>query len=610
MTSLELLSPAKNLECGIAAIDHGADAVYIGATRFGARAAAGNSVEDIRTLCDYAHQFDAKVYVTINTLLYDDELEAAAQLCLDVTAAGADAILVQDLRLISKVQKVQEVQKVQGENNSSLFTLHSSLENVRFHASTQTDNRTIEKVKELAQMGFRRVVLARELSIKEIAAIHEAVPEVELEVFVHGALCVSYSGRCYASEYCFGRSANRGECAQFCRLPFTLQDADGNIIEQNRHLLSLKDMAQLDNLERLVKAGAVSFKIEGRLKDADYVKNITAAYSEKLNSIIKANPGLYRRASMGRSTYTFKPDIHKSFNRGFTTYFADGRVPHQASMLTPKSIGEYVGKVKDIRGNRIIVSSVLPFSNGDGLCFFNSQGNLIGFRVNIAEGNRIIPFKMPAGIKQGMVLYRNFDQAFQKVLAKPSGERKVLLDMTLTIKADELQLSITDEHGHQGLATLPYSYQETHSEQEDNMRRQLTKLGGTPFSVGNLQINYEVEKPFVPSSQLTALRRDAIEGVQGVQKVQGVSSFKFQVSGKDYSLTSNLSPLTSNPSPLGESEGAPLMHCRYCLRHEMGYCTKLGKKAPWREPLSLHLADGKSFTLKFDCRQCEMYVMR
>ena len=364
MTSLELLSPAKNLECGIAAIDHGADAVYIGATRFGARAAADNSVEDIRALCEYAHKFDAKVYVTVNTLLHDDELKEAAQLCIDVTAAGADAILIQDLRLLNKVQ---EVQRKKSPNITPSQTGEGRGGAPLFHASTQTDNRTIEKVQELAQMGFRRVVLARELSIKEIAAIHAAVPDVELEVFVHGALCVSYSGRCYASEYCFGRSANRGECAQFCRLPFTLQDADGNVIEKDRHLLSLKDMAQLDNLERLVKAGAVSFKIEGRLKDADYVKNVTAAYSERLNSIIKAHPDLYRRASMGRSTYTFRPDIHKSFNRGFTTYFADGRAQHQASILTPKSIGEYVGKVKDIRGNSIVVSSVMPFSNGDGL---------------------------------------------------------------------------------------------------------------------------------------------------------------------------------------------------------------------------------------------------
>ena len=449
MTKLELLSPAKNLECGIAAIDHGADAVYIGATRFGARAAADNSVEDIATLCDYAHQFDAKVYVTVNTLLHDDELEEAAQLCHDVTQAGADAILIQDLRLLNMVSGFKF--QVSGENNcqlstvnsqlstdSSLFTLHSSLENVSFHASTQTDNRTIEKVKQLSEMGFRRVVLARELSIKEIAAIHKAVPEVELEVFVHGALCVSYSGRCYASEYCFGRSANRGECAQFCRLPFTLKDADGNIIEQDKHLLSLKDFAQLDNLKRLVEAGAVSFKIEGRLKDVDYVKNITAAYSQKLNDIISAHPDLYQRASMGRCSYSFQPDIHKSFNRGFTTYFADGRCADQASFLTPKSIGEYVGKVKEIRGNSFNVSSVTSFANGDGMCFFSPQGKLIGFRVNKAEGNRIFPHKMPAGITPGTLLYRNYDQTFQKVLSKPSAERKVMLSMTFTVTPTDM----------------------------------------------------------------------------------------------------------------------------------------------------------------------------
>ena len=581
MTTLELLSPAKNLECGIAAIDHGADAVYIGATRFGARAAADNSVEDVRTLCEYAHQYDAKVYVTINTLLYDSEIDDAVTLCREVHEAGADAILIQDLRLLSQ----------------------PGLEDITFHASTQTDNRTIEKVKELEEMGFHRVVLARELSIKEIAAIHAAVPDVELEVFVHGALCVSYSGRCYASEYCFGRSANRGECAQFCRLPFTLKDADGNIIEQDRHLLSLKDMAQLDNMERLVNAGAVSFKIEGRLKDADYVKNITAAYSERLNNIIKSHPNPYRRASMGRSTYTFKPDIHKSFNRGFTTYFADGRAEHQASFLTPKSIGEYVGKVKEIRGGRIIVSSVSAFSNGDGLCFFNSQGRLVGFRVNIAEGNRITPFKMPAGIQPGTMLYRNFDQAFQKILAKPSAERKVLLDMLFTIKADELQLSITDEHGKKGYAALPYSYQETHSEQEENIRKQLTKLGGTAYRVGKLEIICEVEKPFIPSSHLANLRRQAIE-VYKEENSRSLRSSRFldEPSGRAERKVQDSSLFTLNSSFL--------MHCRYCLRHELGFCTKSGRKPAWREPLSLHLSDGKSFTLKFDCRQCEMYIMR
>ena len=610
MTKLELLSPAKNLECGIAAIDHGADAVYIGATRFGARAAADNSVEDIATLCDYAHQFDAKVYVTVNTLLHDDELEEAAQLCHDVTQADADAILIQDLRLLDIIHNSKFI--IHNSQNSSLFTLHSSLENVSFHASTQTDNRTIEKVKQLAEMGFRRVVLARELSIKEIAAIHKAVPEVELEVFVHGALCVSYSGRCYASEYCFGRSANRGECAQFCRLPFTLKDADGNIIEQDKHLLSLKDFAQLDNLERLVEAGAVSFKIEGRLKDVDYVKNITAAYSQKLNDIISAHPDLYQRASMGRCSYTFQPDIHKSFNRGFTTYFADGRCADQASFLTPKSIGEYVGKVKEIRGNSFNVSSVTSFANGDGMCFFSPQGKLIGFRVNKAEGNRIFPHKMPAGITPGTILYRNYDQTFQKILSKPSAERKVMLSMTFTVTPTELQLSATDEHGNTGTATMPYKYQKANTPQEDNIRRQLTKSGGTIYNITHLQINTQVKTPFIPSSHLTTLRRQALETVKG----QETPPHSSQVEGAFNAQGGNSCQLSTvncqlNSRPLREGWGwSWLIHSRYCLRHELGYCTKSGRKAPWREPLTLHLADGKSFNIKFDCKQCEMYIMR
>ena len=609
MTKLELLSPAKNLECGIAAIDHGADAVYIGATRFGARAAADNSVEDIATLCDYAHQFDAKVYVTVNTLLHDDELEEAAQLCHDVTQAGADAILIQDLRLLDMVQGFKF--QVSGENNCQLSTVNCQLRAPLFHASTQTDNRTIEKVQQLAEMGFRRVVLARELSIKEIAAIHKAVPKVELEVFVHGALCVSYSGRCYASEYCFGRSANRGECAQFCRLPFTLKDADGNIIEQDKHLLSLKDFAQLNNLERLVEAGAVSFKIEGRLKDVDYVKNVTAAYSQKINSIINAHPDLYQRASMGKCSYTFQPDIHKSFNRGFTTYFADGRCADQASFLTPKSIGEYVGRVKEIRGNSFNVSSVTSFANGDGMCFFSPQGKLIGFRVNKAEGNRIFPHKMPVGITPGTLLYRNYDQTFQKLLSKPSAERKVMLSMTFTVTPTELQLSATDEHGNTGTATMPYEYQKANTPQEDNIRRQLTKAGGTIYNITHLQINTQVETPFIPSSHLTTLRRQALEEVKsertlpcpplkGGRKVQGENNC--QLSPVNCQLSSR---------PLREGwGGSSLMHSRYCLRHELGYCTKSGRKAPWREPLTLHLADGKSFNIKFDCKQCEMYIMR
>lgn len=575
---LELLSPAKNLECGISAINSGADAVYIGAPRFGARAAAGNSVHDIEELCQYAHKFDAKVYVTVNTLLYDSELDDAVALCIEVIEAGADAILVQDIRLIEALQGKK----------------------ITVHASTQTDNRTIERVKNLAAMGIKRVVLARELSINEIATIHQAVPEVELEVFVHGALCVSYSGRCYASEYCFNRSANRGECAQFCRLPFTLKDDKGTVISRDakgntigRHLLSLKDMAQLRNIEQLVHAGAVSFKIEGRLKDSDYVKNVTAAYSNALNALCDKDPIKFQRASMGRCTYSFIPNVAKSFNRGFTQYFAECREEELVNWFTPKAIGEYVGRVKEIRGNRFSVSSLESFSNGDGLCFI-SNGVLIGFRINKAEGNHLYPLKMPRELAPGTPLYRNHDQTFSTLLCKASCDRRIKLTMSFNVTHDTISLTLTDEHGNISSTSLPYNYQQSKNNQEDNIRRQLTKLGSTIYTCSELIIHYsdDAPSPFIPSSQLTELRRLAVDAIPA--RMPSHATFTKKLS--DLHLINK-----------GPTDGV-LMHCRYCLRNELGYCTRSGRKAPWTEPLSLHLDDGQSFHLKFNCKDCEMYV--
>ena len=411
MTSLELLAPAKNLACGIAAIDHGADAVYIGAPRFGARAAAGNSIDDIRQLCRYAHQFGAKVYVTLNTIIYDDEIESARAVICQLEKAGVDAILIQDMAVLTMLREQ-----------------HSPM---ALHASTQTDNRTAEKVRWLQDQGFSRAVLARELSAQEIATIHREVPGIELEVFVHGALCVSYSGICYASEHCFHRSANRGECAQFCRMRFSLVDADGKEIEHERYLLSLKDMNQSDNLQKLVEAGATSFKIEGRLKDVAYVKNVTASYSERLNEIIRQHPDQYCRASKGTCEYTFKPDLNRTFNRGYTTYFLNGRKPDIASFDTPKAVGAFVGKVKEIRGNSFNVAGVTSFANGDGLCFLNEERKFEGLRANRVEGNRIYPFKMPHNLRPGMALYRNNDQEFERLLEKPSATRKIPVSIAL-----------------------------------------------------------------------------------------------------------------------------------------------------------------------------------
>ena len=413
--TIELLAPAKNLECGIAAIDHGADAVYIGASRFGARQSAGNSVEDIGKLCDYAHRYGATVHVTINTIIYNDEIDDTLALVRSLVDVGVDAFLLQDMGLMSKVREIVP-------------------DTVALHASTQCDTRTWEKAQWLSQQGFDRVVLARELSAEEISDIHKKLPNLELEAFIHGALCVSYSGVCYVSQYSFGRSANRGACAQFCRLAFDLKDSDGKTIEHQRHLLSLKDMSQIDNLETLMHSGACAFKIEGRLKDINYVKNVVSAYSKRIDEIIRKHPGEFRRASLGRVRYSFTPDLKKTFNRGYTNYFLKGRQADIFSPNTPKALGEFVGRVKEIRRDSFNVSSTANFANGDGLCFLSRDAEsqstrLEGFRVNRAVGNRLYPFKMPRGLKPGMGLYRNQDQAFDKELSGKTAERKIQIKM-------------------------------------------------------------------------------------------------------------------------------------------------------------------------------------
>ena len=606
--TLELLAPAKNLECGIAAIDHGADAVYIGADHFGARAAAGNSTDDIARLCSYAHQFGARVYVTVNTIVYDNEIDSVRRLLKRIGEAGADAILVQDMALVSMLSDI----------------------GLEMHASTQTDNRTADKVEWLSELGFKRVVLARELSVDEIAEIHAKHPDVELEVFVHGALCVSYSGQCYASQYCFQRSANRGECAQFCRLKFDLVDAEGKVIEHDRHLLSLKDMCQIDNLERLAEAGAVSFKIEGRLKDVAYVKNVTAAYSRRLDEIVAAHPDKYRRASFGRVDYGFDPDLRKTFNRGYTTYFADGRQPDIFSPDTPKALGEYVGKVKEVKRQCLTVSGVASFANGDGLCFINADRQLEGFRVNRAEGNRLYPSSMPRNLRQGVALYRNNDQQFERLLSRPSAVRRLSLTMSLSATESGFALDVATEDGRKARVEAKAEHTVAQKPQHENIVRQLSKLGTTIYDCTNITIPDDFPW-FVPSSLLAQMRRDACAEVS-----------EHSLTSKNPSpLTSNsLSPLTyKNPSrppyllnasntlavefyrQLGveasafetqkkHGVGEKLMQCRFCLRHALGYCVnKGGRKPQWKEPLFLRLPDGRKFQLQFNCKRCEMYLL-
>ncbi|MDR1683077.1 MAG: U32 family peptidase, partial [Candidatus Symbiothrix sp.] len=393
---IELLAPAKNAETGIEAINHGADAVYIGAPKFSARAAAGNSIDDIRRLTEYAHLFHAKVYAAFNTILYDNELAEAEKLIWELYRANVDALIIQDMGI-----------------------LNLNLPPIALHASTQTDNRNLEKVQFLEKAGFAQIVLARELSLNEIRTIASQT-KANIEVFVHGALCTSFSGQCYISQAISGRSANRGECAQFCRLPYTLSDDKGKILHSNKHLLSLKDLNQSENLEKLLDAGVSALKIEGRLKDTSYVKNITAYYRQKLDAIFERRPE-YQAASSGKTTPFFVPNPEKSFNRGFTDYFLFGRKTEIASVDTPKSIGEPIGSVRDVKGNYFTIASSKAIHNGDGLCFFANR-QLIGFRINKVENERIYPVEMH-GINKATNLYRNYDHEFEKILSKKSAER-------------------------------------------------------------------------------------------------------------------------------------------------------------------------------------------
>lgn len=598
MRELELLSPARNLECGKAAVDHGADAVYIGADRFGARVAAGNSIDDIAELCRYAHRYGVKVFVTVNTIVYDKELDDMRKLMADLEHAGVDAVIVQDMAVAAMPGRMAR------------------------HASTQMDNRTIDKVRWLRDIGFSRVVLARELSAEDISAIHSAVPDVELEVFVHGALCVSYSGLCYASQACFGRSANRGECAQFCRLKFDLTDADGRVIDRPRHYLSLKDMNRSAELEQLAEAGVTSFKIEGRLKDVSYVKNVTAAYSRLLDDIVRRHPDLYRRASLGRCRYTFTPSLAKTFNRGYTGYFLDGRRSDISSMDTPKAIGEYVGTVKEIRGNSFNVAGVASFANGDGLCFINDDRQLEGFRVNRVQGNRLFPLKMPRLLRPGMRLYRNSDKDFEDILARPSAERKIPLRMRITVTNDGFCLYAEQIGGRSVVVGIAVEHQEAKQPQRENIIRQLTKLGNTPYECEDVELpegfNY-----FIPASLLSNMRRMAMEKLDGNNKEADVQSPLMPSRLPDgyahscfYNIANSEARQFYNKCGLSHTASAfelrpnldvPLMQCRHCLKYALGYCVKHGgRRLSWREPLFLSLSDGRRFRLEFDCRSCRM----
>ena len=601
---IELLAPAKNLECGREAVNHGADAVYIGAPKFGARAAATNSLEDIRDLTAYAHLYNVRIYVTVNTILRDEELAETERMIWELYRMGVDALIVQDLGIT-----------------------RLDLPPIPLHASTQMDNRTVEKVRFLAEAGFRQVVLARELSLDEIASIHQACPDVALEVFVHGALCVSYSGQCYVSQACFGRSANRGECAQFCRLPFSLVDSEGKTIVREKHLLSLKDMNQSDRLEQLLDAGATSLKIEGRLKDVGYVKNVTAAYRQKLDAIFSRRKE-YIRASSGTSCLSFQPQLDKSFNRGFTHYFLEGRTADIGSPDSPKSWGEVMGTLKEQRGAWLSVAGVKPFHNGDGVCFLDEQGRLQGFRVNRVEGNKLFPAGPVPRMKPRTLLYRNQDQEFDRVLSRPSAERKIGVHWSLTENTFGFSLTVTDEDGNRVTKAFPYGKEQARMPQADNLRTLLAKLGNTPYEVtGPTEIDWAHDW-FLPASVVTEWRRQLVERLTALRRInhrQELAVWKPTHHAFPISTLSYLGNVMNDEArrfyqehgmkdiaPAYEKQavpGAALMFCRHCLRYSMGWCPVHQKgHSPYREPYYLVSSDGRRFRLEFDCKHCQMKV--
>lgn len=538
MRKIELLAPAKTADIGIEAIRHGADAVYIGAAYFGARAAAGNSVEDITRLVNYAHLFKARVYVTVNTIIFDNEVEKVEQLIWQLYETKVDALIVQDLRLLSL-----------------------NLPPIPLHASTQMDNRTVEKVQRLAQLGFRQVVLARELTTESIADIHQHCPDTTLEVFVHGALCVSLSGRCNASEALFGRSANRGECAQICRMKFDLL-ANGKTVMKDKHFLSLKDNCQMDNLEALLQAGASSLKIEGRLKEADYVKNVTAAYSQALDQVIARHPDEYCRAASGHVALKFEPNVWKSFNRGFVK---NVNKP-DANFDTPKAMGEPV-------------THQMVLHNGDGLCYLD-RGQLVGFRINNADTFRPI---------KGIKYYRNQDPEWDKLLNKPSAERKINVD----IEVKEQEVVMTDEDGLSAHLSFENNFELAHSHQVGNIKRQLSKLGDTVFEAHNITVDMK-KNYFIPSSLLSSWRRTL---------ASDLTAERLKFYPQEEQAHTPVAVEREQPYEVTHDRNTPVMICHHCIRRQLNMCLK---EKGGKEELSLRLSNGTTFRLDFDCKNCQM----
>jgi putative protease len=618
--TLELLAPARNAEIGIEAIRHGADAVYIGGPAFGARVGAGNTAQDIERLTAFAHRFHAKIFITLNTIFRDEEIEEARRLAWQMYEAGADALILQDMGL-----------------------LETDLPPVELHASTQTDIRTPQRARFLADTGFSQMVLARELSLPEIRAIQAKVgvgntpnPPPVLEFFIHGALCVAFSGQCYISHAHTGRSANRGECSQACRLPYNLEDKQGRIVSFDKHLLSMKDNDQSANLRALADAGIRSFKIEGRLKDMAYVKNSTAHYRQLLDRIITEAPELYSRASSGHCSYTFDPRPEKTFNRGATDYFVNGRHADIAAFDTPSFAGAASGTVTRIGPDWFEVDSEEDFANGDGISYLSRGRKLAGLRINVAQGKRLFPNEMPddpEGFKVGIQIHRNRDQAFERLLEKQSAERRIGIKVELSETAGGFALTLKDEDGIEGRAAIAHA-----KEAAKNAERSLvaigesvSKLGATDFKATDVRI--VLAGPwFLPASAINALRREAVERLVAAREaarprprralpveppavyperelsyLANVLNGKARAFYKRHGVEMIADAYEADTTP-GE---VSLMITRHCLRYSHSLCPKEAKG--WvtgvnAEPMTL--VNGKErLTLRFDCKACEMHVV-
>ena len=604
---IELLAPARDADIAIAAIQHGADAVYMGASHHGARADATNTLDDVRRACDYAHQFGARIYATVNTLVYDDELKEVERLIHDLYRIGVDALIVQDLGL-----------------------LRLDIPPIALHASTQCDLRTPDKARFLEALGFSQLVMARELTLDEIAAIRQATT-VPLEAFVHGALCVSYSGRCAISQVLKGRSANRGECAQLCRLPYDLVDDQGHVLVEGKHLLSLRDMARHDRLEQMMAAGVSSFKIEGRLKDMGYVKNVVAYYRRAIDKVIDRQPERYCRSSFGQVELTFEPKLEKSFNRGFTHYFLDERRPADgtaiASIDTPKSQGEPLGRVTRCNGNTLTIDTRASLANGDGLSYYDAQGVFTGTRVNRSLGGGTVLLRERAAIPRGTRIYRTADKAFNDLLAKPSATRTVAVDVELRYVNGALVLTFSDERGNRVTHAIDCDLQPASKPQGDRQIAELNKLGGTIYSMREVKVPSDV---FIPASLLARLRRETVELLDRTNRITRQVGMRRPEDKSALCPITGLAPADNLANHLAEqlyrdhgvtditpalevgthvTSSTPLMHTRYCLRRQLGACLK-GKNAS-RLPRDLYLKTGTTLLkVTCDCAHCEMTLTR